>query len=82
MVWALKLGVGLMVGLIVCFLFPSKHSVRPFSAAVLGILGAALGAFLAQRVLAIGGPDLTLVSLATAGVGALVFSLLYAVTSH
>ncbi|MBI1181557.1 MAG: hypothetical protein GC201_13475 [Alphaproteobacteria bacterium] len=77
-----KLAVGLMVGLVICFLFPGKHAVRPLSAAILGVVGAALGAFLAQQLLAIGDAGITVASLCTAGIGATAFVLAYVATSH
>ncbi|MEN3953440.1 hypothetical protein [Iodidimonas sp. SYSU 1G8] len=82
MIWASKLAVGLAVGWLIYFLFPGRHTVRPVAAAAVGVVGAALGTFLAQHILAIGGPGISPASLATAGAGALIFTLLYVGTSH
>jgi uncharacterized membrane protein YeaQ/YmgE (transglycosylase-associated protein family) len=82
MVLAAKVAVGLLIGLLVHFLFPGRHSVRPIAAAALGAVGAVLGAFLAQHLLAIGGPGITLAGLGMASAGALAVTLLYVATSH
>jgi uncharacterized membrane protein YeaQ/YmgE (transglycosylase-associated protein family) len=82
MIWASKLSLGLAVGLLIYFLFPGRHTVRPVAAAAVGVIGAALGAFLAQEILSMGGPGINLTSLGTAGAGAMVFTLLYVITSH
>ncbi|MEN3977099.1 hypothetical protein WJU21_18450 [Emcibacter sp. SYSU 3D8] len=72
-----KLCVGLIVGLLVYFLYPRYNRARPITSAAFGLVGAALGAFLSYRIVALGGPYLTPASLATAAGGAAIFSLAY-----
>ena len=75
--YAVKLGVGVVVGLFVCFLYPRDNHARPIASAAFGLIGAVVGAFLAERLKGLGGPELSPTSLATAAGGALVFSLAY-----
>jgi uncharacterized membrane protein YeaQ/YmgE (transglycosylase-associated protein family) len=77
MEYAAKLAVGLVVGLLVYFGSPGKQGARPIPAAVMGLLGAFVGAYVAQVIPALGGSDLNWPSVGTAAAGALAFSLAY-----
>ncbi len=72
-----KLCVGVVVGLLVYFLFPRDSRARPLTAAVFGVLGAGVGMILSEQIRAFGGSELNVRSLATTAGGALAFSLAY-----
>jgi uncharacterized membrane protein YeaQ/YmgE (transglycosylase-associated protein family) len=72
-----KLCVGLVTGLLIYFFYPHDKQARPITAAAFGLIGAAVGALLSQRIVALGGPYLTPASLATAAGGAALFTFAY-----
>lgn len=72
-----KLCVGLVTGLLIYFLYPHDKQARPLTAAAFGLVGAAVGALLSERIVSLGGPYLTPASLATAAGGAALFTIAY-----
>jgi uncharacterized membrane protein YeaQ/YmgE (transglycosylase-associated protein family) len=75
--YAIKLGMGLVIGFLVCFLYPADRQAKPLTSAAFGVIGAVVGSVLSERIAAFGGPQLSPQSLATAGGGAFAFSLAY-----
>ena len=75
--YGIKLGIGLLVGLLVCFFYPGDNRARPIASAAFGVIGAVVGAFLSERISSLGGPGLNPQSITTAAGGALAFSLAY-----
>ena len=75
--WVAKLAVGIVTGLLVYFLYPHHKQARPITAAAFGLVGAAMGALLSQKIHALGGPTLNPASLASAAGGAALFSWAY-----
>ena len=80
--WSAKLSVGLVVGLLVYFFYPTEKNARPITAAAFGLAGAAMGALLAMKIHSLGGPYLTPTSLATSAAGAALFAISYMNISH
>jgi uncharacterized membrane protein YeaQ/YmgE (transglycosylase-associated protein family) len=75
--YPIKLGIGLLIGFFVCFLYPGDNRAKPIASAAFGVIGAVVGAFLSERIATLGGAGLTPQSIATAAGGALAFSLAY-----
>ncbi len=75
--WLAKLAVGLVMGLLVYFLYPDHKQARPITAAAFGVVGAAIGGFLSAHIAHLGGPHLNPTSLATTAAGAGIFAWAY-----
>ncbi len=75
--WGAQLAIGGVVGLLLYFMFPGKHNTKPITTAVLGVVGGALGALLAAKIMHLSGDELTPSGLMAAAIGAFVLVMGY-----